>query len=194
VKPETLVKVGGSLIGWTELVPELRFRVQSMRKPLCLLFGGGVMVDVLRDWDRTYQIGENSSHWLAIEALDLIARTMLECFPDFQLWSECHPPDSEGLFMISPSRFCKADAVANPLDCLPEHWSATSDSIALRMATVWEIPSLVLCKTTVLPTGGNKNQHGPWGDWVDPFFDQLAKKKGAPQDIQVLGMMDPRCH
>lgn len=192
MKPETLVKVGGSLIGWDGLVPELRFRLRSMRKPLCLLFGGGVMVDILRDWDKTYQIGEKSSHWLAIEALDLIARAMVACFPDFQLWSEPHPPDSNGLFIISPSRFCRADEVENPLDCLPEHWSATSDSIALRIATVWKIPSLFLCKAIGLPPVANTFQQSPWGDCVDPYFNDLARKKGAPQNIQVLGMMDTK--
>ena len=106
---------------------------------------------------------------LAIGAMDLVAHAMVEAIPRAIVWSSPLAPNSEGLHIVVPSFFCKADAVQDPNNCLPESWEATSDSIAIRMATVWRIPSLILCKSCGVQGDSLLSPVGPAG-FVDPLF------------------------
>lgn len=188
-KHDSLFKVGGSLLGWPGLIPALKAQIKSAGQPILLLFGGGVMVDLLRDWDSEYHFGGNASHWLAIDALDLIARAMASATPDWQLWGEPHPPVGDGVFVIAPATFCRWDASQNPAYCLPESWMATSDSIALRMATAWGIGTLKLFKSIGREVDFEDFGQESWKGLVDPVFGSLVGQPGAPRNIRAVGLM-----
>lgn len=187
--PDSLIKVGGSLLGWPGLFPALKAQIKPLNNRSLLLFGGGVMVDILRDWDNQYHFGEKASHWLAIDALDLIARAMVSAMPDWNLWAEPEPPNEGGIFVIAPATFCRWDANQNPGSCLPESWLATSDSIALRMATVWGIESLTLLKAIGPEFKYENAEEKPWTGFVDPSFGRLAVQPGSPPNIRVTGLI-----
>ena len=65
-------KVGGSLLS----LPDLASRICAVReqcsdsRPL-LVVGGGKAADLVRDWDRNHQLGQERSHWLALESMKL---------------------------------------------------------------------------------------------------------------------------
>lgn len=188
-KPEFLFKVGGSLLGWPGLIPALEAQIKSVRPPVLVLFGGGVMVDLLRDWDTKYHFGEKSSHWLAIDTLDLIARSMVAAMPGWKLWAESYAPIDTGAYVVAPAAFCKWDACQNPENCLPESWMATSDSIALRMATVWGIESLTLFKSINSGFQVGEAVTKAWDGLVDQVFGGLVEKPGAPRNIRIVGLL-----
>jgi aspartokinase-like uncharacterized kinase len=189
LKLKRLIKVGGSLLGWPGLVPALRSYIGNSSHPECLVFGGGVAADLVRDWHKAYTFSQSASHWLAIGAMDLVAHAMVEAIPGAIVWSSPLAPNSEGLHIVVPSFFCKADAVQDPNNCLPESWEATSDSIAIRMATVWRIPSLILCKSCGVQGDSLLSPVGPAG-FVDPLFFKLANRQGAPGDIRAVNLLN----
>ena len=185
----SFMKVGGSLLGWPALIPALEAQIATVRQPVVLLFGGGVMVDLLRDLDRVYCLGEKTSHWIAIDTLDLIARAMVAAMPSWKLWLEVGAPSGNGVFVVAPATFCRWDARQNPVDCLPESWAATSDSIALRMATVWGFESLTLLKATGGMKAVSDSTSESWDGLVDEEFAKLTKKSGAPRFIRLVSLI-----
>ncbi|MBN9120193.1 MAG: hypothetical protein J0I06_13690, partial [Planctomycetes bacterium] len=73
-----VVKVGGSLFDHPKLGPGLRRYVESFAPAEVLLVaGGGPAADAVREWDRVHELGEEASHWLALQALD-VTRALLE--------------------------------------------------------------------------------------------------------------------
>ena len=65
-----IYKVGGSLLE----LPDLPRRLQDVVRPdVCPLFviGGGRTADLVREWDRLHQLGEERSHGLALKAMQL---------------------------------------------------------------------------------------------------------------------------
>src|SRR5262249_17829191 len=67
-----VVKVGGSLFDLQDLGPRLHalLTVRPQCSPL-LVPGGGAVADVVRALDRRHQLGEETSHWLALQAMSL---------------------------------------------------------------------------------------------------------------------------
>ena len=81
-KKITVVKVGGSLFDWPELIPRLRAFVEPLQKNKIFLFpGGGPLTDVIREYDRVHQLGEERSHWLAIKTLQINSLLLSAIFP-----------------------------------------------------------------------------------------------------------------
>jgi hypothetical protein len=63
-------EVGGRLLD----LPEMPGRLASLladfaRARPIVVCGGGATVDLIRDWDRLYGIGEEAAHWLVVRAL-----------------------------------------------------------------------------------------------------------------------------
>ena len=80
--PWTVVKVGGSLFD----LPDLRQRLQSYlarfdADKVALVPGGGATADAVRAFDRVHRLGEETSHWLAIQALSVNARFLQTILP-----------------------------------------------------------------------------------------------------------------
>ena len=84
--PESIIKLGGSLLG----LPDLRSRLKNFlgdfsRSRSMLICGGGGAVDQVRKWDRIYNLGEERSHWLALRALSITARVAEKAVPGLEL-------------------------------------------------------------------------------------------------------------
>lgn len=167
--------MGGSLLGWPGLPGYLRDKFPEKDGCDCFLFGGGVLVDVLREWHQTYGFSQRGSHWLAIDMLAIAAKGMALALPEWKLWDAKYPPSGPGKFIIVPAPFCLHDAELNQGTGLEESWNTTSDSIALQMALSWKIDQLVFCKSTANLWGGDWEQAARDGA-VDGQFPKLAKK------------------
>src|SRR5688572_14807390 len=74
-----VVKVGGSLFDLPNLAARLGAWLAELGTPQVILVpGGGATADVMRDFDRLHQLGEEKAHWLALRSLTLNAHFLTE--------------------------------------------------------------------------------------------------------------------
>jgi aspartokinase-like uncharacterized kinase len=173
-----VVKVGGSLFDFPDLVPSLRgWLAAQPHANNVLVAGGGKFADAIREADGRFSIGEESSHWLCIEALRVSARLLAAILPEAKLIATFEQLmstllDKKGDY---PVVFCPRDFMreVEPFadnHPLPHTWSVTTDSIAARLADLIGADELVLLKPTDPPSGGAMT-----GNFVDEYFSTAAR-------------------
>ena len=178
-----VVKVGGSLFDLPDLGHRLRCWLDTNGLvQVVLVPGGGPLADAVRALDRRQNLGEEASHWLAIQALGVGASFLTRILPSGvvvrglaecpQCWLQRQTPILDAL------PFAVADE-GKP-GCLPHSWEVTSDSIAARVAVVLGSGRLILLKSTALPEGIDWAEAGRRG-FVDRDFAEVLKGR----DIQV---------
>src|ERR1700737_80612 len=65
-----VVKVGGSLFDLPDLGPRLKSWLDELASfAVVLVPGGGPTANVVRELDRHHGLGEETAHWLALQAL-----------------------------------------------------------------------------------------------------------------------------
>ena len=171
-----VVKVGGSLLEWSELPFRLAQFLEGRRHPQILLIaGGGRATDLVRDFDATHQLGESHAHALALRSLDLSAYLLnslvaksrvIDNITDVQtMWNGLDLP------ILAPRQFLDdEDSSASPL---PHLWSVTSDTIAARVALHLKAKELVLLKSVAARPGWTRDEAARQGV-VDPYFVTAA--------------------
>ncbi len=202
-----LYKVGGSLLDWPEFAPRLRALLQRRRVDYpgelpALLMGGGAAADVVRAWDRCFQLGEATAHQLALTSMELTARLLTELLPETKLWlppgegtsqpensaaTAAHSRESLPRLRVFRPSLMPEDTKHFPVlmvhawiaalepDAavpLPQHWGCTSDSIALWLAGQLSISRLILVKSTPAPAAHVLRDWAEAG-LVDPEFPRL---------------------
>jgi aspartokinase-like uncharacterized kinase len=171
-------KIGGSLLP----LPDLPRRIERMIgayagcRPL-LVVGGGSVVDVVREWDRIHQLGDESAHRLAVVAMSLnamlVARLLdgarlVNCLDEARAaWEQCE------IAVVQPEHWLNRyePKSATPLS---HSWSVTSDSIAAWIAAQVGAERLMLVKSVDRP-GGGLRQAARSGR-VDAAFPALAMR------------------
>ncbi|HAL14361.1 MAG TPA: hypothetical protein DCP67_11165 [Planctomycetaceae bacterium] len=152
---QTIIKVGGSLLD----LPDLNNRLQTWLRqfditPAWLMCGGGEYADSIRARQPWAGWCDAEAHDLAVLAMDantyetseLLGLKVVElAYPQ----SEQHEADYTA---IAASHFLNDAEPQCEGVVLPQNWSATSDSIAARIATVFEIPNVVLLKSAAPPS------------------------------------------
>lgn len=167
----TIVKVGGSLFDLPDLGPRLRAWLVQLNAPRVLLVpGGGGVADAVRALDRTHHLGEETSHWLAIEAMSINARFLNVLLPEASVVAHI-PTESMNLHILDALPFFRADDVRQ--DHLPHNWQVTSDSLAVRVAMLAGTRQLILLKSVDC-------QGGDWNDAiragiVDGYFADAVR-------------------
>ena len=129
VSKPILLKLGGSLLEWSELPQALDQLISRIDEPLALLVGGGKMADCLRDWHHRHLSTEESSHWRAIQVLDLTCDMVRELNPRFLKWANVHPPWSTNpirkmVWVVQPLKYLESTAIAGSDTFLPRNWSS----------------------------------------------------------------------
>jgi len=176
-----IVKVGGSLFD----LPDLGVRLEAWLKTLAqsgviLIAGGGAAEDVIREMDRIHRLGEETSHWLAVESLGLMTSLLLAVAPPSLLLFRLGAPEPAGTREGEPS-FSVQDLNAFACwdegrpGCLPHRWDVTSDSLAARVAEVMEARELILLKSVTIPPDM------AWAeasrrDFVDGYFPTMVAR------------------
>jgi aspartokinase-like uncharacterized kinase len=173
-----VVKVGGSLLDFPQLAPALRHWLTA--QPCAhnvLVAGGGKFADVIREADRRFALGEETSHWLCIEALRVTARLLAHLLPEArlvtvlaQLESTLVQGDAAGTIVFCPENFMREVEPELDGQTLPHSWSVTTDSIAARLTKVIQADELTLLKSTD-PPADTEEMRG----YVDEYFSTAAK-------------------
>jgi aspartokinase-like uncharacterized kinase len=106
--------------------------------------GGGPFADAVREFDRREPLAPDTSHWMAILAMDQYAQVLAERIPGSVLVSEAgaigKAVASAGIAVLAPYRWLRA------ADVLPHGWDVTSDSVAAFVAGALDASRLVLIK------------------------------------------------
>jgi aspartokinase-like uncharacterized kinase len=184
-------KIGGSLFDLPEL-PNVIRHVLAQRpesSPL-LVAGGGRAADLVREWDSVHELGADSAHALALEAMDLGASLLAHFLPEARLVrSEQQVRMAAGDHAVSilcSGCFIKA-AEAEGHPALEHSWRVTSDSIAAWAAHILGATELVLVKSRDVSCEMTPSAAAQAG-LVDEHFPTIAE--GVPTISWVNGRND----
>ena len=188
-----VVKVGGSLFSLADLGPRLRRLLAEMSEPVLIVPGGGPAADCVRLLDRMHGLGEEASHWLALRGLTLNAHflaALLNPAPVIQ-----HPAtvarlsDQPAIAILDGHAFVCRDESEHPELALPHCWTATSDSLAVRVAAVAGARRLYLLKSLTIPARTAWTEAAQLG-WVDELFPALVDQTGSSLAIHSLNLRE----
>lgn len=173
-----VVKVGGSLFDYPRLAVALRKWLTS--QPCAqnvLVAGGGKLADVIREADQRFSLGEETSHWLCIDALRVTARLLAGLLPETrlimvleQLKLALAQENATGTIVFCPENFMREVEPALGDLSLPHAWSVTTDSVAARLAEVLQAKELVLLKSSDPPADTEEMKA-----YVDEYFPIAAR-------------------
>ncbi|MBX3441826.1 MAG: hypothetical protein KF774_05425 [Planctomyces sp.] len=151
-----VVKIGGSLID----LPDLRERLGALcerlqGRPLAIVAGGGASADLVRDWDRRFQLHEEAAHWLALRAMRLNEHLLAALLPGARVverWEALADAwSSQATVILGVAPLLRA-AEARGEPTPPHAWDVTSDSLAAWFAGRLGA-RLVLVKSIDCPDG-----------------------------------------
>lgn len=165
-----VVKVGGSLYDLPDLGPRLqRWLGTFPTRNVLLVPGGGFTTDWVRELDRCHHLGEERSHWLALQALSLNAHFLAMLLPGSRVVGDVEEAKVklEGLSILDAYHFACVDE--KNAERLPHLWEVTSDSIAARVAAVAQARELILLKSVTLPADMTWTKAAELSH-VDPYF------------------------
>ncbi|HII00989.1 TPA: amino acid kinase [Methanosarcinaceae archaeon] len=96
--------------------------------PECILIvpGGGIFADAVREADRTFGLGADASHWMAVLGMEQYACCLLDKSRAAATYSIKSP--DPGVSILFPYGLLKTK------DPLPHSWDVTSDTIAAWVA------------------------------------------------------------
>ena len=157
---ETVVKVGGSLLGnVSQLDTALAVLARlSRERRLVVVPGGGPFADAVREIDRRLELTPTAAHWMAVLAMDQYGHLLVARLRGSVLVSRpseiAAAVESRLLPVVAPSCWLRE------ADPLPHSWDVTSDSIAAWIAGALGAPRLVLVKAAGAVAG----------ELVDPYF------------------------
>ena len=180
ILPPLIAKVGGSLYDMPDLRERLSFFLAGEQSPILLIPGGGPTADVVRQFDQTHHLQEETAHWLALRSLSLNARFLGELL---QLPVSAGEARFLNRSVLDP--FLSMVADENRPDHLPHLWEVTSDSIALRIAHLVRARELVLLKSIA------REGQGSWHDavragLVDAFFPKALAT--MPMPVRIVNL------
>ncbi len=163
-----IVKVGGSLLRWAEGPARIHaWRAKQTPAEEWWLAGGGEAADLVRQWDRRFDLSPELAYRLTLEALKL-TQQLLQSLLDL--------PDHMCLDLVEEVR-------AFPSNWHTEYtlasWNATSDTLAALIARRRGADELVLLKAAPLSTQIHVRQELTKQGIVDPVFAQAAE--GIPR-------------
>jgi len=183
-----VVKVGGSLFDFPRLALALRnwLAAQPPARNV-LVAGGGKLADVIREADQRFSLGDETSHWLCIEALRVTARLLAALLPEAQLITvlaqlntELDQADAMRTMVFCPENFMQEVEHTWDGRSLPHTWSVTTDSIAARLAEVIQAEELVLLKSSEPPP-----ETEDMGGYVDEYFPIAARNVGKIRFVNL---------
>lgn len=191
--PSSVVKIGGSLLD----LPDLAQRLDTLRpewgpRPLVIV-GGGLAADLVRAWDQQYQLGEERSHWLALDSLELTARLLATLWP---VACVATPREVESIWKRASIPLVRArpwweDAERTHAPTPPQTWETTTDTLAAWLASASGAESLWLLKSVASP---NSLAEATRQELVDPQFQKWAPAEIPTHWVNLRDMTHTQFH
>lgn len=191
--PLRIVKVGGSLFDWPLLGERLADWLD--RQPPAknvLIAGGGPLTDAVRRAQAVHQFDDEAAHWMCVAAIAVSARLLAALLPRATMARSFDQAlfmagTTENCIVFDPSGFLHDDEPQAPGASLPHDWTATSDSIAARVATLMSAEELVLLKSADPPAYGSLADLAAAG-YVDANFPLAA---AAIRSVRMVHLRNP---
>lgn len=178
--PRHVLKLGGSLLNCADLVLRLRqWLARQEPAERLLIVGGGELAESIRRADRLHNLGDVTSHWLAVRTMAIYAELLKAMLPESR-WcasvrSLLEQAASPGLVIVDPWIFLHDEEPKLSAAPLPTSWDVTSDSIAARLAALVGAKELTLFKSTLPATGYTIDKAAESG-YVDRFFPRAVER------------------
>lgn len=170
-----VIKLGGSLLDLLDLAARLRrWLGQQPARSNAVVVGGGRLADAVREYDRLHALGDETAHWLAVQAMQLQARMVAALLPEAN-WVESVErliTAASPLSIVDPWKLLRDDDRRLSPQPLPAGWQVTSDSIAARLAQLCGATEVVLLKSA-LPAEATLTAAAN-GGYVDEFFPRAV--------------------
>ncbi|HEX5103382.1 MAG TPA: hypothetical protein VFV87_06205 [Pirellulaceae bacterium] len=185
-----IVKVGGSLLDWPQLAEQLSRWLESQpRQPSVLICGGGDFTDAVRRAQAIHRFDDETAHWMCVRALSVTAQLLARLLPGAKLAGSLD--DVVALarggaeqIVFDAGAFLRAEepqVVGLPL---PHDWTATTDSIAARIAELTGASELILLKSSDPPPHRSLADLAVAG-YVDEHFPLAAAELPAIRLVNV---------
>ncbi len=162
-----VIKVGGSLFADPQLPRKFSAWLGEQESACNLvLTGGGRLADEIRELDKRFTLPPETSHMLAIRAMQTLAETLREALASAGGTSTWLTGESkiqqlaesnnrltdapQAIVFVDPIALMQWDARSDAP--LPASWDVTSDTIAARVANTAKAGELVLLKSAPPPT------------------------------------------
>lgn len=146
-----VVKVGGSLLKRKELVVQIsRWTQHQSPAQNLFLFGGGDMINSVRDLDQIHSLDAKMAHWICVELLDASFNMADRWFSDWgsiQTTMEFCELVAKQPCLSNSIVKCTSFYHCGQAGELPQDWRTTTDSIAARLAVLSNASELVLLKS-----------------------------------------------
>ena len=187
-----VVKIGGSLFDYPGLAAAWNQWVSRKSTMMTVMIaGGGPYADLVRQWDKQFQLSEETAHWMCVTSMSVTAALLHQQLPGSRLiddwqelikWRSSDNPAGSSVFLVES--FLKTVETSLPGDSLPQTWEVSSDSIAARVAEVLSAEELVLCKSTSVADGNDWQQLADKG-FVDQYFPEIAARLPVVQWVNL---------
>lgn len=173
-----VVKVGGSLVE-TGRMPSLLSLIAAARVPVVVVPGGGPFADSIRALQPQMKFSDAVAHRLAMLAMQQMAELIVSHQPRFEIAQSLDEISSvlrSGQIPVwAPLRMISGDTA------VPADWSATSDSLAARLAELLGA-RLVLLKSVDVEARADLDGLARRGV-VDPILPSIVARGGLSWSI-----------
>lgn len=188
-----IIKVGGSLLDWSQLPSALEQWLQAQSSAVNILVaGGGQSTESIWQASQTFALSEEAAHWLCIDAMSVTSRLLAAIVTNSELVTQYkalkrrteQPAGSRIVF--DASQFSREHESSLPGAVLPRDWTVSSDSIAARLAEVLHADQLVLLKSSDPPAPESRGlaEH----KYVDEFFPAFDRCRFRRRFVNLRGL------
>ena len=171
----TVIKLGGSLLQGTELMPCLD-AVEQLAGQKIIVPGGGLFADQVRVAQACWQFDDRAAHQMAVLAMQQMAVLLQSLKPRFPLIDK--------LDVVLPDISIWSPSIGD-LDQagIAASWDITSDSLAAWLAGRLNAEQLILIKSAEIDSKFSLEQLQQHGI-IDAAFGQFAEALNCP--IRVI--------
>ncbi len=188
-----VAKIGGSLAGADALAAWLAALCVDPGRAWLLVPGGGAYADLVRDSQRRWHYPDAAAHGMALQAMALYASELKAIEPRLEVCDGVATCGAEAGRWPRLWRPALADAAI--LCEVPADWRATSDSLALALASRFDAEGLVLLKSARPPLISAHASDLAACGYVDEWLPVLMRESAVPvywlcRDEVSLGVPD----
>jgi len=197
---DIVLKIGGSLSKYPYELKELCLEIGKLSKEFKILVvpGGAKFADVAREYHSIYGLSDNTSHWVAILAMEQYGIILSELIPNSKVIRRIK--DYRLVTAAGEIPIFLPYSYMLRIDPLEHSWDVTSDSISLYIACKIGAKKLVLIKDVdgVYDANGNLLDKVSI-EWLsenksclDKYFPLLASKCSIRRIFIINGLFPGR--